>query len=241
LITISLLIAVIGSLIGALIYGALFAQREDRIRGYLGTKRMAWRRKRYLKAFVGAARGHAAAIDTTVLLVIVLLIPFVFAQISLIYSSYVKNTIDNLESSITKMNDQIYGTNKMSPPESIEATVRKLSARVDTLRRTGIPIVWFLRLIWLTCNAGSIYGLIFWIPFAVMRRLFENELERFTIRIQGLASKAELAELAVAESNVTDEASLRTFVTLAAAIAARNGVPELAARFDLWGIPVKPH
>ena len=67
-----------------------------------------------------------------------------------------------------------------------------------------------------------------------MRRRFAHELERFTMRIQGLASKAELANLAVLESNVRDEQSLRTFIDATRDVASRHNVSALVETFDLW-------
>ncbi len=68
----------------------------------------------------------------------------------------------------------------------------------------------------------------------MMRQRFAYEIERFTLRIQGLASKAELAELAVAEADVIDEKTLRHFVEITRGVASRHGIPQLVTTFDLW-------
>ena len=78
------------------------------------------------------------------------------------------------------------------------------------------------------------YLLLFWFPYVVIRKAFDHELTRFMLRIQGLASKAELAELAVAEARVKNEQSLRVFVDKIKVIAARHEIPQLVSTFDLW-------
>lgn len=98
----------------------------------------------------------------------------------------------------------------------------------------------FLRRVFSIADAlFFIWMLAFWFPYVVIRKRFEYELARFTLRIQGLASKAELAELAVAEAQVTSEQSLRIFVEKAKAIAVRHEVPQLVSTFDVWKHEIK--
>ena len=63
---------------------------------------------------------------------------------------------------------------------------------------------------------------------------FADEVERFTLRVQGLASKAELVELVAAESAVSDEASSRRYVAVMRQIATRHGISDLVRSFELW-------
>lgn len=71
-------------------------------------------------------------------------------------------------------------------------------------------------------------------PFFWIQASFAHELDVCTLRIQGLASKRELAQLAVAEARVSDEDTLRQFVCVLAEIAERHSVGELVESFDLW-------
>jgi len=85
-----------------------------------------------------------------------------------------------------------------------------------------------------TCEVQSVSAVGKHRPTSIIRRRFAHELDRFTMRIQGLASKAELAELAILESRLTYERSLRAFIAAARAIANRHQVSALAETFDLW-------
>ena len=85
-----------------------------------------------------------------------------------------------------------------------------------------------------TYVVAAILFYVFWLPFSIMRKRFTHELDRFSLRIQGLASKTELAELALAETIIADEITLRLYLSLAVGIATRHGILQLASRFDLW-------
>ena len=82
--------------------------------------------------------------------------------------------------------------------------------------------------------SGVAFGAWLWVPMAAVRRQFGYELDRFTTRIQGMATEGELAELARAELKVKDEASLRAFLSIAADIAGRYDASGLVSRFDPW-------
>jgi hypothetical protein len=109
--------------------------------------------------------------------------------------------------------------------------INQLASNVE---RSGNKAVFHLRSLSAAFFAVSLVAYFFWIPYAVKRRRFGAELDRFLLRIQGLASKAELAELALAESRVVDERTLRAFIDHARTIANRHGVGELVSPFDLW-------
>ncbi len=84
--------------------------------------------------------------------------------------------------------------------------------------------------------AQFLYGMLVWAPVVNATTHFSFEVSRFVSRIQGLASQSELAELALAEVRVVDEAALRRFILVAADIARKHSAIELAARLDLWGV-----
>jgi hypothetical protein len=125
-------------------------------------------------------------------------------------------------------------TDQIPTRNSLEAPIKQLQGRIDALKGSLGRIEWLSRATSLLLFGGVVYGLFFWLPLTAMRRLFEGEVNRFTLRIQGMADKSELADLALAESVVVDEESLHTFVKIAAAVAERHGVLPLAERFDLW-------
>ena len=82
--------------------------------------------------------------------------------------------------------------------------------------------------------ATLLFVAMFWGPLFVRKRIFAFEIERFALRMQGLATAEELAELALLEIRVADEGSLREFIDVTRRIAVKHSVPQLAARFDLW-------
>lgn len=102
------------------------------------------------------------------------------------------------------------------------------------LDKEGRYLYWSSRIMGYLLQFFSMASILFLFPFVVMRRAFAHELDRFALRIQGLAGKAELAQIAVAESRVRDEPSLKTFVELVKRVAERNEVPQIVKTFDLW-------
>ena len=221
---------VIGSLLVALLYGMLFAQREDKIRGYLSRQRKGLARRWYVSAFVGAARGHAVAGDTGRLGWLVLLVFYVL-------SLWLSSTASDIEAEIRTLHVDLARSESITakPP-----TLDDLRQRFDDLKRESARYTLAMRIgSWLSLGVFCV-GLVVWRPFIIMRRRFAHELDRFTMRIQGLASKVELAELATLESRVRDERSLRAFIAAARAIATRHQVSALAETFDLWRDESKP-
>jgi hypothetical protein len=61
-----LILGIAGSAVVAVLYGLFLGQREEKIRYYLSTQRRGWARRRYVRAFVGAVRGRAAAANTSI-------------------------------------------------------------------------------------------------------------------------------------------------------------------------------
>jgi hypothetical protein len=86
------------------------------------------------------------------------------------------------------------------------------------------------------CGAFLWYAwmIVVWIPYVWFRSRFSWELERFALRIQGLASKSELADLVKKEAAVRDEESAKSFVDQMGVIANRHGVEDLIRTFELW-------
>jgi hypothetical protein len=221
----SLLIGVFGSAIVAVLYGFFVAQREEQIRGYLAAKREGVARRRALRAFVGAIRGQAAVVDTIMLLALVLLVPFLVSTLFFTSARELQTTIMRLDSAKNI---------EESSEAALAARLVELQGEADRLSEAGRRLVVLSYGIGALALLVSCYGYYYWAPFVVRRRRFAYEVERFTLRIQGLADRSELASLALAESRVTDEASLREFIAAARAIALKHGVNQLVDRFDLW-------
>jgi hypothetical protein len=209
---ISLLIGVAGSAIVAVFYGWFIAQREDKIRGYLAARREGRARRRAVRAFVEAVRGYAPGEDTAILAVLILLIPLTLGFASIIRGTYL------LEQLVQN-----------------DAPVPAMLRVIRDLRPTNsIALILVIYLFGIACLGVYLYGGLVWLQFVWIRRMFAHRIERFMLRIQGLASEAELADLASLEDRVFDESSLREFVTAAKAIAAKHDLGQLVDRFDLW-------
>jgi hypothetical protein len=59
-------------------------------------------------------------------------------------------------------------------------------------------------------------------------------VSRFSLRIQGLATPKELAELTEQELKVRDPESLRQYVALMRDVASAKGIVQLTKTFELW-------
>jgi hypothetical protein len=230
----SFLIGIAGSAIVALLYGLFFAQREDKIRAYLSAKRKGWSRRRYVMAFVGAVRGEAVATDTRLLAYTWLFTMLCLATFFIVMPEITAEKLAGLDAQIEATQARLAGG--VQTKEAPEAQLRVVRAKQLAVKFKFALIKQVSRF------AGGFMAILlwaamlFWLPFVVMRKRFAFELERFALRIQGLATKVELAELALAESEVVGEESLRVFVRSAGAIAKRHGIPQLVKTFDLWGI-----
>ena len=89
--------------------------------------------------------------------------------------------------------------------------------------------------VYAVAGAALAYWLLrFHLPFVIFRSCFSYELDRFLLRIQGLAVKSELAELVQLEGLVRDEESAMRYVAKMAEIATRHKVEHLVASFVLW-------
>ena len=231
----SFLIGLVASAIVAIVYGLVFAQREGRIRAALAAKRKGWARRRYIRAFIGAVRGKASATDTRLLAQIILYIGLSVSLLLLAGSEVLDQDFKKIEAKLATFEqtvDKLEGRTVNEPP--ISEGLRKLQSEVASHRRWHYPFVQAVRVLGVIGIALFYAALWFWLPFVVMRRLFAFELERFTLRIQGLASKAEPADLALAESRVKDEDTLRAFIAAVRVVAERHSVPQLVETFNLW-------
>jgi hypothetical protein len=228
------LIGFAGSATVAIIYGLVIAQREEQIRRYLSSQRKGWVRKRYVRAFVGAVRGRAAVTDTSLLAFLTLLVPFVFSMVCWMVSGNFEQRTQSIESRWRRLQTDP-GITKEPNVQSAQEELAALIEEWTRIKAQTTLLVLVLRIVSGLSLLTFYVGWFFWHPFVVMRRRFAYEIERFTLRIQGLASSTELAELAVAESKVVDEKTLQSFVEMTRRVAIRHEIPQLVTTFDLWG------
>ena len=221
-----------------------------KIRAYLDTKKSGWARSRYIRIFIGAVRGEAAVFDTFLLGIFILLIPFLMllwtwsgAMEIEINRRALQHQYDSYQRQHDFLTALRSGAKLEINREALDAEIQRSDAEIQRkfpalLKRHERDI--FIRHVFsIGCGLIGVYMLFVWFPYVLIRKQFDHELTRFMLRIQGLASKAELAELAVAEGRVTNEQTLRIFVDKVKAIAVRHEVPQLVSTFDLWKYETK--
>lgn len=118
-----------------------------------------------------------------------------------------------------EMNDKI--SEESSADDAQQLTFNKCNGFAMAL----CAVYWFAMILWT--------GLVT-VPRTVYQHRFAFELSRFANRMQGLASKAELAELTKLEMAVRSEETARAYVDKMAAVARRYNVEELVDSFRLW-------
>lgn len=231
----TIFISTIVTIFGAIVYGLLFGQREDKIRNYLKRKKTGWIRKKYVNAFVGGVRGRAGAMDTWLLSMLILLVVsgvFLFLDGAYKYLDFkTKSNLDKAYELKQDFEDKINKTINKNTNRLEEYRIRmRINTSIASSEKIDAEIRWFLvqlKVIYWALIIYIVYGVFLWQPFIVLRKRFSIEMERFALRIQGLASKSELAEFAVLESEVNDEATLKKFVEHTKLIANRHNVPKL--------------
>lgn len=230
-----------GSLVVALLYGWFIAQREERIRESLRARRRGYLRRRFVRALVGAIRGRAALLDTVIIATVPLLFLLISAGTLLQSAAGAQVKLDGLWESHSEMTQRIQEKKDKGPKaepkdphKGLEVECQELADELATLEGSGRALILTTWVISSILLVSAVLGYILWLPFVLMRRWFSCELDRFTLRMQGLSSKAELAELALLESLVVDEESLRGFVEKARQVAERHQVGALVRTFDLW-------
>nr|WP_320116500.1 hypothetical protein [uncultured Desulfuromonas sp.] len=206
------------------------SNREDAIRAYLKSRAKGFARKIYVNAFVSAVRGRDKVSDTSNIAYLLLAMFFITS----IYAYYdINELIRSHDATVEKFTELTKEKPDKTPQEleselaSIKSSIDSMEGDVDMLRvvNKGIYVGAFVFLY---------LGLLIWRPYLLMRKRFAHELDKFLSRIQGLASKQELSNIAVLESKVVNEDSLREFINSTRAIAARHNIEQLVATFDLW-------
>jgi hypothetical protein len=222
---IGFVLGIAGSAVVALLYGLILGQREEQIRHYLSVRRKGWVRRKYVRTFVGAVRGRAAAANTGLLTILILFIPLVMSVYIWNEASQMARLIESVDGKFQALNSKP-GTSERAVPPSIQEW--------QQTKIRGSRFVTVSRILAGLAMLAVYVGWFIWRPFLIMRQRFAHEIDRFTLRIQGLASKTELAELAIAEANVIDEKTLRDFVEVTRRVAMRHEIPQLVTTFDLW-------
>jgi hypothetical protein len=229
-----MIVSIAGSIVATVIVALFLQTHIDQLRRSIAERNNGWLKRRYTRAFLSAVRGGAEALDTSIL-------AFAVATVPVISGAYLWHLSESAERGVAQLQAQFEsaraardGAASAAPSSTgdplavIAGELGELAAETSKAALLGRSAACGL---WLSAVLAGFL----WIPFVVTRRLFSFELNRFNLRIQGLASKAELAEIAVAEVTVRDERSLRAFVSKAREVAARHGIPQLVDTFDLWG------
>jgi len=227
--------SILASVLVAVVYGLLIAQKEEKIRTYLKNKSGGLFRWFYVRALIQAVRGDAGVADSRHLaLLIVLLLAVTGSTVWLKTASLEENWSD------TEQRLHQVTLDAAQPPDSKELDRRhqqnlaELQNRSQSVQR---QLPWVLlngRILSLTLFSAALLGWLVWIPYVLLRRRFAHEVARFSLRIQGLASQEELAKLTASELAVSDSDTLKTYVEIMKQIATRHGLPELTRTLELW-------
>ena len=118
--------------------------------------------------------------------------------------------------------------------KDIEAEIEELEISIADVGKDIPYLKAFIKILYYGAFLMFYFGIFLWRPYLLMRKRFSHEMEIYLRRIQGLATKKELSHLAVLESKVKDENSLRDFIFFTKDIATRHEVVELVSTFDLW-------
>lgn len=239
-----LILGIIASVIGAAIYGVFLSKNENKIWAYLGDARAGWKRRRYVRIFIQAIRGEARSSDSRTLGYLLMVYPAFFIMFGSFILGEHNSRVASLENEAKELQDlkealQDLREEKIPPSTSIEEKIAIAETKVSAFLSSTKS--YYPAIIFLVCVG---YLSFFWmhgirLPYVVFRSRFAHELDRFLMRIQGLASKSELAQLVKLEVKVRDEEIAICFVNMMASIARRHDVEELVDTFMLWG-PLVP-
>ncbi len=227
------LLSVLGSAFVAVVYGLVFAQRESVIREYLRTSARGILRWLYLRALLGAVRGDAIVADSRNLAVIICLAWFAASMAVSFTATDLQRRNDSNTARIERMYEDFAG-NTPKTRDEVRAELDVLKNKQDALSPQVAQVTRFLHILGNLLYTGFFIGWIAWIPYVKLRTRFAHEISRFSLRIQGLATPGELAELTAQELKVEDLESLRQYVELMRKVASAKGIVELTKTFELW-------
>jgi len=227
------LLSVLGSAFVALVYGFVFAQRESTIREYLRTSAHGIPRWFYIRALLGAVRGDAVVADSRNLAVLICVVCFAASIAIWVLGSELSNKYDRTGVEI----ERIYERFSPKAPETEDQQRTQLDALKtahDALSPQVTVVTRILRIAGILLYTLSFIGWIAWMPYVKLRTRFAHEVSRFSLRIQGLATPQELAELTERELKVRDPTTLRQYVELMRDVAQAKGIVQLTKTFELW-------
>jgi hypothetical protein len=214
----------------------------------------------YVRAFVQAVRGRERAAGTAVSGIILLGVALLLVSVVTAGEVYVQTEMVRVREMLRRaeqysapylessenpgtMPDTTVSTGSETLRGDVDSLTAEVTRTLDTISELEGDLAALSRgnrlAIALLLIASVVVGGL-WLPFATFRSRFAFELERFSMRIQGLASKGELATLAATEAAVHDEQSLRAFVGVMQRIAERHGIEPLISTFNLWGRDTEP-
>ncbi len=232
----SLLISIIASTIVAIIYALVLGQREDKLRAYLKTLTGGWLRRSYVRALIQAVQGEAVVAQSAHFATIILLLFLgagfvVYASASSLQREW-SSVEKDLGRLLTKMGKQ------PTPEERDRRLAEELHEMLEKRKLVNASMRWqlpLMKIISVILIGVYLVGSFFWRPYVFLRTRFAQEIARFSLRIQGLASQEELAKLSAAEVAVKSQARLKAYVEIMKQVATRHGMPELTKTFELWG------
>lgn len=224
------------SLLASVVFVVFLQGPAGKLRRWIASRRTGWIRRRYVAAFVGAVRGKTELLNSMILASVVVLPPLLFGLHLLSVAATTRTQIAELKMRVSYPALEAANTDASA---AIEGAGTREALLGEVLRSE--PTWSLVLLIGQAVGVGLVLMsaalVVAWAPFAIARQMLAFEWGRFMLRIQALATKPELAELAVAEAGVHDEASLRLLVAKVSAIAERHKIEHIVRPFELWKAP----
>lgn len=239
---VSLLVGIGASVLGMILWKIWVGRLTESIVGRVRSRRSRRRHRLYVRCAIGAVRGHAARTNIGVLVIAVVAacgLAFLLTYAGILVVDHQIASAERQRAQLKRLASVAQGGDgTTATPPSESAPPISSDYLLDVVDRVVVSGERVKRIFW-TLVAGQVAGvlwvLLIWAPFLAVRGYFTFELTRFTLRIQGLAKKEEIAILAEREAQVLDESSLKRYIAATHEVASRHGVPQLVRPFDLWG------
>jgi len=223
------LISIATSIIATILYNLFLAHKQDAIRAYLKTRTKGILRRIYVGAFVSGIRGRDGQVEVSILACLIL---FCFFAGGLSVHFAIKDLITRHEVVMVEFKAKKAGKTEQTQ-EEYKALMNDIGRQLNSMEEEMSLIRTVDKVIYFGTFAICYFGSLVWLPYLLMRKRFSHEMDRFILQIQGLASKQELAKLAVLESKIKNEGTLKAFIDLTKEIAIQNDIEELVFDFDL--------
>ena len=219
--------------------------RTDKLRGSVNKVWFKRQRTGRIRLFISAIQrgGH---FDSVMVMLLAPVVVVLTVSLHLwIRSIDLDRTVSESEASLSEMESRFLAASEplksasVPPRENLQglaAELKDLKAQHSAIRNEANSTILLTRTISAIFGlAGLVIGFV-WIDRGLKRYLFAHLINKLALRLQGLATKSELADFARSEFDVRDEPSLAEFITCARTIASRHDLTKLVDAFDVLAV-----